>query len=185
MGRVLAWQNCTMQEDEDSGEMDGYDRPSKSQRKRDADAAQKLGTRLIELKENELQALNLPDTLLDALLLAKRITSRGGLARQRQFIGKLMRDIDIAPIESALAERSRYAQFGAEKHKRVEAWRARLLTDGPKALDDLLESCPAADRKALQALISKATGQRVDSGSREAASRELFRSLRGLFDSIS
>src|SRR5512134_587739 len=82
--RVLAWQNCTMQEDEESQEFDG--RPSKSARKREASAAQNLGTRLIALKESDLRALALPETLHDAIMLAKRITSRGGLARQRQYI---------------------------------------------------------------------------------------------------
>lgn len=173
-----------MQNEEDREEF-GYDGPSKSQRKRDADAAQKLGTRLIELKESELRALDLPERLLDAILLAQRITTRGGLARQRQYIGKLMRDIDLAPVEEALAARSRTAQFASEKHKRLEAWRNRLLTEGPKALDELIKWCPSADRKSLQALITKATSERVDSGSRETASRELFRTLRGLFDSIS
>jgi ribosome-associated protein len=159
--------------------------PSKSMRKRDAAAAQNLGTRLIALKEAELTSLNLPETLHDAILLAKRITSRGGLARQRQYIGKLMRDIDPAPIEAALSEESRVSAQDAEKHKRIEAWRLRLLTEGPKALDELLKWRPGADRKALQALITKATSERVDSGSREGASRELFRSIRTLFDSIS
>lgn len=162
-----------------------YRGPSKSMRKREAASAQDLGTRLIALKESELTALNLPETLHDAILLAKRITSRGGLARQRQYIGKLMRDVDPAPIEAALTAESRMSALEAEQHKRIEAWRARLLTDGPAALDDLLKWRPAADRKALQALISKATSERVDSGSRDGASRELFRSIRALFDSIS
>jgi ribosome-associated protein len=118
-------------------------------------------------------------------MLAKRITSRGGLARQRQYIGKLMRDIDPAPIEAALSAESRLSAQEAETHKRIEAWRARLLTEGPAALDDLLKLRPGADRKSLQTLISKATSERVDSGSREGASRELFRSIRTLFDSIS
>ncbi len=170
-----------MQDDEDSGE---FGRPSKSARKREADAAQALGTRLIELKQSELEALELPEKLLEAILLAKRISSRGGLARQRQYIGKLMRDVDPAPIEAALSQKSRDAALDAEKHKRIEAWRTRLLEDGPAALDELLKWCPGADRKALQALIAKATGERVDPGSREGASRELFRSLRALFDSI-
>jgi ribosome-associated protein len=174
-----------MQEDEDSGEFDRYDRPSKSQRKRDADAAQALGTRLIELKETDLRALELSEALLDAILLAKRITSRGGLARQRQYIGKLMREIDLAPIESALGQKSRDDAFEGERHKRIEAWRTRLLTGGSAALDDLLKWSPGADRKALQALITKATSQRVDSGSRDAASRELFRTLRSLFEAAS
>jgi ribosome-associated protein len=162
-----------------------YRGPSKSMRKRDAAAAQDLGTRLIALRESELTALNLPETLYDAILLAKRITSRGGLARQRQYIGKLMREIDPAPIEAALGVESRLTAMDAEKHKRVEAWRARLLTEGPAALDELIQWRPDADRKALQVLITKATSERVDRGSRDGASRELFRSIRSLFDSIS
>ena len=172
-----------MQEDEESQEIG--ERPSKSARKRDAAAAQDLGTRLIALKESDLEALELPEKLFDAIMLAKRITARGGLARQRQYIGKLMRDIDTAPVEAALGAKSRGAAIDAEKHKRLEAWRARLLTEGPVALDDLMKWCPDADRKSLQVLIQKATGARVDSGSREAAARELFRTLRTLFDSIS
>jgi ribosome-associated protein len=168
-----------MQEDEDSGEF-----VSKSARKRAADAAQALGNRLTGLKESELRALGLPEKLHEAIMLAKRITSRAGLARQRQYIGKLMRDIDLAPIEAALGEKSRLAAFDAEKHKRIETWRARLLSEGTTALDDLLGWRPDADRAGLQALIRKATGARVDPASREAASRELFRSLRALFDSI-
>jgi ribosome-associated protein len=171
-----------MQEDAEIEELRG---PSKSARKREATAAQDLGTRLIELKEVELTALELPEQLHDAIMLAKRITSRGGLARQRQYIGKLMRDVDPAPIEAALDSHSRGAVLDAERHKRIEAWRARLLTEGSPALDDLVKWAPGADRKALKALIDKATGARVDSGSREAASRELFRTLRTLFDSIS
>jgi ribosome-associated protein len=171
-----------MQKDADTGE---FERPSRSARKREADAAQALGTRLTTLKENELAALNLPERLHEAIMLAKRITSRGGLARQRQYIGKLMRDIDPAPIEAALGQKSRDSALDAEKHKRIEAWRARLLAEGPVALDELVKWCPEADRKALQTLILKATGTRVDPASREGASRELFRSLRGLFDSIS
>jgi ribosome-associated protein len=172
-----------MQNDEESQEFG--ERPSKSARKREADAAQGLGTRLIALKESELAALGLPEKLFDAIMLAKRITARGGLARQRQYIGKLMRDIDLAPVETALNAKSRDATFDAEKHRRLEAWRERLLTEGPAALDELMKWRPDADRKSLQALVHKATGARVDSGSREAAARELFRTLRTLFDSIS
>lgn len=80
------------------------ERPSKSSRKRAAHAAQALGERLIQLKESEWAKLPLPETLLDALRTAKRIKARGGLARQKQYIGKLMRDLDTAAIEAALED---------------------------------------------------------------------------------
>jgi len=82
------------------------ERPSKSSRKRAAHAAQALGERLIQLKESEWAQLPLPETLLDALRTAKRIKARGGLARQKQYIGKLMRDLDTAAIEAAIEDLS-------------------------------------------------------------------------------
>jgi ribosome-associated protein len=106
-----------MHEDEESQQIGG--RPSKSARKREAAAAQDLGERLIALKEADIAALQLPEKLFDAIMLAKRINSRGGLARQRQYIGKLMRDVDPAPIEAALIEKSRGAALDAGRHKRI------------------------------------------------------------------
>ena len=84
----------------------GYDRPSRSSRKRAAEALQKLGERLVELRESELVALDLPEELLDAVRDARRLGHTPALARARQYIGKLMRQIDTAPIERALAERA-------------------------------------------------------------------------------
>lgn len=78
------------------------ERPSKSSRKRAAHAAQALGERLIALKESDLVRLPLPESMLDAVREARRIKARGGLSRQKQYIGKLMRDLDTAAIEDAL-----------------------------------------------------------------------------------
>jgi ribosome-associated protein len=83
------------------------ERPSRSARKRSAEALQKLGEQLVTLRAAELAALALPETLLEAIEAARRIHSRGALARQRQYIGRLMRDIDPAPIERALQQRNR------------------------------------------------------------------------------
>ena len=91
---------------EDEEVLDAELRPSKSARKRAAHAAQKLGEELTRLKVAELEALQLPEELHDAILEAQRIrNTRGGIARQRQYIGKLMREIDLAPIEAAMAMR--------------------------------------------------------------------------------
>jgi ribosome-associated protein len=84
----------------------GYDRPSRSARKRAAEGLQKLGVRLVELRESELETLELPEALLQAVREARRLTSRSAQARQRQYIGKLMREVDPAPIEKLLAARA-------------------------------------------------------------------------------
>jgi ribosome-associated protein len=77
--------------------------PSKSSRKRAAHAAQKLGEQLVSMRTQDLEQLQLPDELRDAIAEARRLTHRGALARQRQYIGKLMREIDITALEAAIA----------------------------------------------------------------------------------
>ncbi len=91
-------------EDIETGMEEGADErpPSKSMRKRAAHAAQKLGERLIGMRDQELVGLPLPEELREAIAEARRLTSRAALARQHQYIGKLMRDIDVAAIEDAL-----------------------------------------------------------------------------------
>jgi ribosome-associated protein len=81
------------------------ERPSKSARKREAHALQKLGERLLAMRESDVESLGvaLPEELRDALREGRRLTSRGALARQRQYIGRLMRDVDAATIEAAFA----------------------------------------------------------------------------------
>ena len=78
-------------------------KPSKSARKREYIALQKLGEELIELRESELRHFGLEDKLLEAVLEAQQIKSRGALRRQKQYIGKLMRDVDPDPIRRAIA----------------------------------------------------------------------------------
>jgi ribosome-associated protein len=78
--------------------------PSRSARKRAAEGLQRLGERLLGLKPQQLQRFDLPPPLLEAILETQRLRSRAARARARQYIGRLMRDIDPLPIERALAE---------------------------------------------------------------------------------
>jgi len=77
--------------------------PSKSARKREAHALQKLGEDLTKMRAADLERLPLPENLREAIDEARRLTQRGALSRQRQYIGKLMREVDVEPIEAALA----------------------------------------------------------------------------------
>ena len=159
-----------------------YDGPSKSSRKRQAHAAQDLGEELIRMRDSDLDALNLPESLVDAVREARRITSRGGLARQRQYIGKLMRDIDIEPIKAFLAARNKVSAQDTDRFKRVEVWRERLLAEGAPALEDLQRWRPGIDRDEWTRRVSSALAERARTGAGGPASRELFRALRALFE---
>jgi ribosome-associated protein len=166
--------------DDDAEDDGGDERPSKSARKRAAHAAQNLGERLIALKDAELVALALPESLTDAIRAARNIRSRGGGARQRQYIGKLMRGVDTGPIEAALGARSERDAEETERFKRIEHWRARLVQEGAAALSELAGWRPDMDRAAFARLTAAAQSEAAR-GAGGKAGRELFRALRALF----
>ncbi|HRH86098.1 MAG TPA: ribosome biogenesis factor YjgA, partial [Rubrivivax sp.] len=78
--------------------------PSKTQLKLQAHDLQKLGMALAELPDARLAPLALPERLLDALLQYRQTRSHEGRRRQLQYVGKLMRDVDDAPLREAVAE---------------------------------------------------------------------------------
>jgi len=78
------------------------DKPSKSQRKREALALQDLGEMLVDLKPAQLDKMPLPEELREAVLAARQMNQRGARKRQLQYIGRLMRELDPEPIRAAL-----------------------------------------------------------------------------------
>ena len=158
--------------------------PSKSARKRAAHAAQDLGEALVRLRDAELDALQLPEALSEAIRTARGITSRAAAARQRQYIGKLMRGVELEPIRAALAAHSARAARETERFKRISAWRERLILEGAPALAELASWCPDIDRAQWARRVSAAQAERARAAGAGAAARELFRALRALFDTI-
>lgn len=155
--------------------------PSKSLLKRQSTELQQLGESLIDLSPQELDELQLPEKLRDAVDVAKRITSHGGLYRQKQFIGKLMRKIDVEPIRAALEAKCQVHRTDVLRLRRAEQWRDRLLNGEAEALTALLQEHPAADRNQLERLIAQALHERQRKQGPTAA-RELFRVVRELLE---
>lgn len=151
---------------------------SKTRRKKEMLALQELGEELVTLNAEQLHELALPDALLQAVLEAKRLTKFGALNRQRQYIGRLMRDVDATPIRDKLAVwRGVSARHTAWLH-RVERWRERLLSDD-RALDAFAREYPAADLQRLRALIRNAQSEAA-AGRPPKSFRALFQALRGV-----
>ena len=156
---------------------DSSEPASKSQRKRDAELLKDLGDELVALAPAELAALPLPERLRDALELARRITAHGAAARQRQLIGKLLRATDVTAIRAAIEARALARRLEARALHRAEAWRARLIDEGERALAALAAAAPGIDVARLRALATAARDEAA-AGRPPAAARELFRCLR-------
>lgn len=155
------------------------DRPSKSRLKRDAQDLQDLGSGLLRLSADQLARLDLPTELLEAVRLGQSLKQDGSLKRQRKYIGKLLRQVDAAPIRAKLDELGEASAATVRALHRIEVWRDRLLAEGDSAIADLLAECPHGDRPKLRSLVETARAERLRAQSPRAA-RLLFKYLREL-----
>ena len=153
-------------------------RVSKTQRKKDSEALQNLGEALIGLPAEDLDRLGLPSALREALELAGRLTKHGAQRRQRQYIGRLMRDLDPTAIHAYLNERRANERAATRRLHAIEAWRDRLLGDDESALN-ACAAATGADAERLREL-RRAARRAPNAAARKTASRALFRYLHDL-----
>ncbi|MGE9984487.1 ribosome biogenesis factor YjgA [Desulfovibrio sp. SGI.169] len=180
--------SCQWRED---GETEREDAPSRSAKKRQSLALQKLGEELSRLAPAELRDLDLSPELAEALAMHARIRDHEGRRRQMQYIGRLMRETDAEPLRAALAARREAASADTARFHLAEQWRETLLNapdaDMENRLRHFLESASAprdgrnaADSPAaeeLRRLVREARAARANGVAAPHASRALFRAL--------
>ncbi len=166
----------------------GYDRPSKSQVKRDMLALQDLGRQLVALSSEKLKQLPLSEKMLDAIKLAQKTTSREGRRRQIHYVGKLMRDADADAIRTQLDIWENGSKQQTLAMHRIESLRDLLLRDDD-ALTGLLKEYPGADIQHLRTLIREGrkeaqANERLQAGQdpQRKHYRALFQALKALDD---
>ena len=155
------------------------ERPSKTRRKEEMAALQALGEALLSVGSARRAQLDLPERLSEALDATQRITQREARRRQLQFIGRLMREIDAAPIRARLAQWADAPNAEKARLHALERWRERLLSDAG-AVQELCAERPAAERQRIALLVATVHMERAH-GKPPRAYRELFRALDELF----
>lgn len=156
--------------------MEELSRLSKSQRKRNMSALQDIGAELVALNTDQLAQVDLPESLRDAIVEARRIHDFEGRRRQLQYIGRLMREVDPAPIRARLDQWLGAAGAHTALEHQVERWRERLLGEDD-AFALFAAEYPRADLQHLRALV--ASVKRDQALAKPARNyRALFRALR-------
>jgi len=156
------------------------DRPSKTQLKQRSHDLQTLGVALAALSEARLDAIDMPESLRDAIDEFRRTRSHEGKRRQMQYVGKLMRGADEDMLREAVAE----ATLGSAQHSlalhEAEQWRLALITDDD-AMTRWLNAHPGTDSQQLRSLVRAARRDAVGlppEARQPKSFRELFQFIR-------
>ena len=149
---------------------------SKTRKKAQMHALQKLGIELVDLSKERLASMQLPETLLDAIREAQRITAHEGRRRQMQYIGRLMREIDPAPIQERLDAWRGQSKAEVARQHGMERLRDKLIADDG-ALTEFAQKHPDVDLQALRNLIRNARKEAAE-GRPPKSYREIFKVIR-------
>ncbi len=158
-----------------------YDRPSKSQLKREMTALQKLGAELIAEPRDRVKRVPMPEDVRDAILECQLIKDHEGRRRQLQFVGKKMRSLDadeIAAIQKTLDSWRGLSKADTAAMHALEKRRDKLLSDDG-ALTELAKQYPEVDVQQLRALIRNARKEQAENKPPKAY-REIFQILKQL-----
>jgi len=155
---------------------------SKSQRKKDCHDIQKLGENLMQLKLVELEKIDLPDVLVNALHEAKGITQHTALKRHKQYIGKLLiRDGIAERVDQQLQKLLHKDDTSSLHFKHLEQWRDKIMQGGDAAINEFVSEFPATDRQHLRQINRKAIKEQ-ELNKNNSAFKALFQYIRDVYE---
>lgn len=158
-----------------------YDRPSKSQLKREMTALQDLGEELVSQPKDRVMRVPMPEDVRDAILECQRIKDHEGRRRQMQYVGKKMRTLEedeLAAIQKVLDSWKGASKAETASLHALERRRDKLLADDG-ALKELLAQYPELDLQRMRTLIRNARKEQAEQKPPKAY-REIFQILKQL-----
>lgn len=158
-----------------------YDRPSKSQLKREMTALQKLGEELIAESRDRIKRVPMPEDVREAILICQQIKDHEGRRRQTQYVGKKMRTLDedeLAAIQRTLDSWRGLSKADTAAMHALERRREKLLKDD-NALTELLQQYPELEIQHMRTLIRNARKEQADNKPPKAY-RDIFQILKQL-----
>lgn len=153
------------------------DLPSRSQLKRDSQELRDMGAQLVQMPNAHLNKIAMDNTLLAAIKEARRLKSNDARRRQIQYIGKLMRNMDLTEIRHSVEKLNHQSQTFRQHFAMLEQWRDRLIDEGNDAIEEFLTTFPNADRQQIRNLSRQAGREKTGS-----AKTKLFKYLKQISD---
>ena len=157
-----------------------YEKPSKSQRKREMSELLSTVKELESLSLKELEA-SLDQGLKQKILELQKINKGNAKKRQRQHIVKFLSKQDKSFANDHLDKLRTSKTMKDKKFREIETLRESLLIKHEKALSSLKDSYPSIDLKKIKSLVNLA--QQEDKDGNRTHYRELFKVLMRTRDS--
>lgn len=150
-------------------------KPSKSAKKRAAQAIDALAKRLLELTNEQLDTIPLGDELHELVVATRKMSSRSALRRQRLYLAKKLRQADTGAIQLACDALARDQQGEQRLFHQAERWRDRMLAERGGALAEFT-ALAGHQNERLVSLVGD-LGRSLPEAVERRIAREIFREI--------
>lgn len=158
-------------------------RPNKTQIKKEIAALFALGETMSKLSTPQLNSLELPEKIHNAVNEVSGMPHTGARKRLLKYIAGQLHKIDVTAIQEKLARIQNKSAHSVREHHILEHWRDRLINGGNEALTELVDERPAADLQQIRQLLRNIKKE-ADTHTPPKSSRLLYRYLKGLFQFV-
>ena len=128
---------------------------SKTELKKDSKKIQEFGRKISELTTNNIEAFKFPSNIYEATIDLKNIKSNSAKKRQVQYLGKLLREIDLTDAFLIMKQLKVSSQKEIQRNHIIEDWRDKLLSNND-SITQFVDEYPKIDRQSLRQTISNA-----------------------------
>ena len=152
---------------------------SKSQVKREMDALQEVGKKLLSLSKNQLKKIEMSDTLKDAIEESGRIKQNEAKRRHLQYIGRVMRTEDHETIAQRVALLDTTSAAYNKLFHQLEIKRDALIGENSKeVLSQYLDDNPNLEEIQLLRQLIRLSQKEASQEGNTSNRKKLFRLLR-------
>ncbi|HJL60784.1 MAG TPA: ribosome biogenesis factor YjgA [Pseudomonadales bacterium] len=153
------------------------ERPSKSQRKRDVKAITDLGEKLMMIPQTQLDQLPYPK-IVEAIRKGKKINKGNARKRQLQYIGKLLRKVDLQEVHELIDRFDTSSRAHVLQFQQLETWRELLIKQDKAVMGEILHQLPDIDIQHLHQLVRNAVREADEHREPPIHFRKLFQYLK-------
>ena len=151
---------------------------SKTELKKDSKKIQQFGRKISELTINNIKAFKFPINIYEATIDLKNLKSNSAKKRQVQYLGKLLREIDLTDAFIVMKQLKVNSQKEIQRNNIIEDWRDKLLTN-TESITEFVDEYPEIDRQSLRQTISNAQKEKKDNRTPKH-SKQLFKLIKDI-----
>ena len=151
---------------------------SKTELKKDSKKIQQFGRKISELTVTNIEAFKFPINIYEATMDLKNLKSNSAKKRQVQYLGKLLREIDLTDAFIVMKQLKVSSQKEIQRNNIIESWRDKLLNNA-KSITEFVDEYPKIDRQSLRQTISNAQKEKKDNKPPKH-SKQLFKLIKDI-----